>query len=56
MEEGGELAIRYQLDDPTKIDINQWDRYAFYVYFVGGVIAVVGIARLFIKDNDKKSS
>ena len=56
MEEGGELAIRYQLDDPTKIDINQWDRYAFYVYVVGGVIAVVGIARLFIKDNDKKSS
>ncbi len=56
MEEGGELAIRYKLDDPTQIDINQWDRYAFYVYFVGGVIAVVGIARLFIKDSDKKAS
>ena len=56
MEEGGELAIRYKLSEPTTIDINQWDRYAFYVYFVGGVITIVGIARLFIKDNENKAN
>ena len=56
MEEGNDLAIRYLISDPTQIDINQWDRYAFYVYFVGGVITVVGIARLFMKDKEDEKS
>ena len=56
MKEGAQLAILYDLSDPTKIETNQMDRYAFYAYIVGIVLTVGGIIKLFTGSKEKTQS